>query len=582
MHFAPLQFFFFDVFFFGGMSTTAKILTINGMADLAFYYQDTSVYTPLTTHNTDVNELDERLDTLEVASSQLQSEISAQEALINSIISRIGDVTSDDMSKILDWVAPVIDFTGDFADELLRYWLDQVSVKDWLKEFLTNQVIPPVGGEGEDDQNITQPDVPVDFRALSKNPFAVDRTNGMLNQDFGVTVDRDFNLLSTSTINVLDPGALTTGGPFGAAYSMIMTNAAKYEIANLSNMSLRMNTGTFDQQISTALLSASNAIIAGRQVLTSRSNAEVSTLSIIDEAEDPLLGISTTASILTDGSAKFHSLNVNDNLIVRPNGDVLLNGQLVMTGSGRHIVADEDVIPSSSRAKLSDIQAGNLGKPDIHGFDKEINQYSSTDKTDPLAFIGVDNRGEIITALHPEMSTSIAGSMSEAASRAQSICGIGDFQRIFSVSEDEMFDIDISTGQVIGATVAPPVVTIQAPAPLIVEATAAPSRSDSFADVFVEPVNAPLHMLNFNIFQKPDGPFFGVVNQFTAQDNAWSIEIEQEVQNLPWALALNDSFSKLAMRDHIGLTNADVYVGIGTQADPTNILDDGLDDYWQV
>lgn len=541
--------------------------------DLDWYYSNNAINTANFVEfdvftNSMVN-LDSRITSVQLANSNAQAILTE---MINKLTpSNVFQSPQEEEAwrKWLDVLDPVIGFGGELLDELFRYWLDQQGIRDKLFDLVGDAIGDQIADGADPSQIIDVPEKQVDFRSLSHNPFATDRTKGEINKSYGVTVDRDLNLLSTTKLNVVDPGVIQSNA-FGAAYSQIMSDAAKYPILDLSNLSCALKVGTFE----------SNVVVAGSNVLRENTLVKLDSLHILNLAEDPLLGSQVTAQIDNDGAARFKTLNINGNFSVRESGDVLLNGKLIGTRDGRLVVSDEDVIPVAGRTSLSDIQAGNLGAPNIHGFDKNLNQISSADKADPLAFLFEENREVLLNRTHSEQLPTIGESISDATARVQQATGIGDFQRVWSFEDEDedLFEIDIHTGRVITVDTPPITATVMAPAPLIAEAAPEPIRTDSFSDILETPIeNAPLHFLNFgNIFQNvdkfQDNSTFSRVNAFTAEDNAYSIELQQEISMIPTASILDDGFAKLAMRNHIGLTEFDSFSALASRPNVANIL----------
>jgi hypothetical protein len=246
---------------------------------------------------------------------------------------------------------------------------------------------------------------------LASNCFAIDRTAGRIHKDWGVTVDRDLNLLSSANVNILDPGAVAQSDAFGVAYSGIMTNAAKFPIMNMNDISLKFHKGTFDQQLSASNFTTSNIICKNFR---------------IQEIDDGVFGKSVPAEIKEDGSCSVTSLNVAQNFVVRQNGEVLINGKLVSTGGGSLLVEDTCVLPSSSKCDLESLACGNIGKHDVADFVGNTVLHGDGERSDPLAFMSLEdsaNRAEMLHMTHPEFEATSAESISRAMSRMSSIKG---------------------------------------------------------------------------------------------------------------------------------------------------------------
>lgn len=145
--------------------------------DLSYYFADNgpdlSVYTPLVTHNNDMNEFDERVDVLEAGAATLSAQLEAMR-------SNVGDLTEDDVFKWKDLLNPIIDIGTGFGSELSKHWLDQSGVKEKLLDLVGKGLNDAVGGdEGgvpDPDNTVDVPAVSTDFRKLVRNPWIVERT----------------------------------------------------------------------------------------------------------------------------------------------------------------------------------------------------------------------------------------------------------------------------------------------------------------------------------------------------------------------------------------------------------------------
>lgn len=515
-----------------------------------------SNYTPLPVHYADVNRIDSNLLRLQ---------------------NKMAPLSDDDVLSWRDFLDPVGDIVGDIGSEVFGHYLNQLGIKEILKNTIDDLI--GAAGNAIGDSNIdpsdfvTRPTVAVDFRALTSNVFAVDRTIGKLNKSYGVTIDRDLNLLTNCKLNVLDPGAIQASEAFGVVYSQIMSDAAKWEVFNGSNLSIRLNTGNFINSIRTPLVTASN-------VACSNVTTNTMTLSnLVVNVPDSLLGTTGAAQINNDGSSQFYKLNINNNFIVKEDGSLSVNGNTVITSGGRLVVYEDDVLSASSRYKLKDVLSGNIGKNDIFDFSKDLPTYDERTTTAPLSMDQIFDsieRQRTQKIVMPEMQNSISGSLSSASSRAASISGLPP-DRVFSLAESDMssgcWDIDLGTGVVNNAP------------PRLASITPESVRVDSFSDVFGgELVDAPMHV---QMYKGPmpsqqdlwgDRPAFGVANQFMADENAFPIDIDINFNNQDWAQLFSPNIGQSsAMEQHLGLTAKDTMVSIGsTIADPVNTLLDSL------
>jgi hypothetical protein len=549
------------------------------MADLNYYFgvgmDSTSLYTPLQTHVKDLNDVDERLDILE---SENQSQITK----ISQLETRIGPLTDDDAKTWHDFIAPVITGGADVLSDLFTYWLNQQDVKKWLTDLLARQLgIPPDGDTVviEPDQILAAPEIPVNFLTLSSNCFAVDRTTGQIHKDWGVTVDRDLNLLSSGNVNILDPGTLTQSDAFGVAYSGIMTNTAKWQIMNMNDISLKFHKGTFDQTLGASNFTSSNIKCKSFR---------------IQEIDDGVFGVTVPAEIREDGTISATSLNIaNNNFVVRENGEVLVNGKLVCTGGGSVLVEDSCILPSSSKCDIESIACGNLGKPDVADFVGNTVLHGDGERSDPLAFMSLadsTNRAEMLHLTHPEFEATSAESISRAMSKMSSIKGTGpqDWRDTFyDDDEDSFWEIDIHTGKVIDPSDFANNLTVPAPLPkLAYPISKAPIVMPQIEDHPLEyyfgeeAENAPLHWLNFGVLFPKINRFednaFAPVLEF--EDNAvWNTEAERQNS---WTKVLSVLFKQTsgpeAMQEHIGLDKTDTLFSFGSAADWPNV-DDGTD-----
>lgn len=549
------------------------------MADLNYYFSESAstLYTPLQTHIKDLNDVDERLDILE---SDNQSQISQ----ISTLTTKIGPLTNDDATTWHDFIAPVITGGADIFSDLFTYWLNQQDVKKWLTDLLARQLgITPDGDTVviEPDQILAPPEIPVNFLTLSSNCFAIDRTAGRLYKSWGLTLDRDLNLLSSGNVNIVDPGAVTVSEPFGVAYSSIMSDSAKWQIMNMNDISLKFHKGTFDQSLGASNFTASNIKCKSFR---------------IQEVDDGVFGVTVPAEIREDGSCSVTSLNVaNNNFVVRENGEVLVNGKLVCTGGGSVLVEDSCILPSSSKCDIDDIASGNFGKPDVADFVGNTVLHGDGERADPLAFMSLENnanRAEMLHLTHPEFEATSAESISRAMSKMSSIKGATSVpqdwrETFYDDDEDDYWEIDIHTGKVVDPSDFVNNVTVPAPLPKIAyPISKAPIVMPEIEDHPLEhyfgeaPENAPLHWLNFGVLFPKINQFednaFAPVLEF--EDNAvWNTEAERQNS---WTKILSVLFKQTsgpeAMQQHVGLDKTDTLFSFGSAADWANV-NDGTD-----
>lgn len=548
-------------FFFDGTPNAPYGAALNNYTTLTTHYSDLdtvnvrlaglSNYTLLTTHNFDINTINAKLAGLS---------------------NKVGPLTEDDAYNWRDFVGPITDFVGDFGSELFKYWLDQSGVKDKLLDIVSDLANKATGTDevaredNDGDQIVDAPDLQVDFRKLRNNVFAVDRTVAKNRKSWGLTLDRDFNMLSTATFNVLDPGAIQNSETFGVTYSPVMSDAAKWEIFNASNMTIRMNHGNFSNAVRTSNVFSSNVACSN----FSASNVTLSNLVV--NSPDALLGTTGVARINNDGSMQAYRLNVNNNFVVAEDGSVSVNGVTVITSGGRVVSYDDDLLQGASRYKLNDVLSGNIGSVDVLDFSSNLPTYDERETTAPLNFDQIYDKIQrelTLKSVHSEtMASSVSGSLSSASSRAQSVSGMS-FDRVWSLAESDMssgaWEIDINTGTVIGAP------------PRLASVTPEPPRVDSMSSVFGELVNAPMH---FTPPRPPtqaelwgDTPAFGWANQFTADENAWSTEVDLANVNIDWSKVMNVIFGQNSgLETHLGLTSRDTHIAIQKLPDPTNVV----------
>jgi hypothetical protein len=475
--------------------------------DGVYYFDDTanilaSQYTPLLTHNADVTQIDSRLDLLEASDSTQGSILAAQAVSLSNIINKPGN--KDDFPWT-DVFGPVLTGGADILGDLLQHWLGNQSFKDFLKDFLAKQIgtgVPDV--DINDDDILDMPEVPVDFRRLASNCFVVDRSATQSNvQNFGVTVDRDFNMLSGKKFNLLDPGVLMPSA-FGAAYNpMVMSAGAKFPIMDFTgnNIDLQFKTGTFKQRVTTSNFEASNMTvsdfyankISGTDVAAYTVTGVTVNASTFGSSNLTIYGkddfvdgvVNKNATIKNDGTASFQALSINkNNFEVKSDGSVHINGLMVITSSGKVLVHDDEIISSGHRYKMDDVLSGNIGSTDTYAFSKDVALWDTAEVATPLNMANTANEDEMLKILMGEMSESITESLNSTLDRVSSVTGVSDFKRVYSLDDDEddFWEIDLVTGKVKNA-------------PALVEAPALElTRTDSFSDIFSAPlVNAPLH-----------------------------------------------------------------------------------------
>lgn len=554
-------------------------------------------YTPISVHTFAVNELDERIDVLE-------SNDSAQGALItglNVTVSNLKNKPGNNDGFPWDQVyGPILDGATDVLGELLQWWLSNQSFKDFLADFLAKSVgtAPGIDVDLDDDNILDMPDVPVDFRRLACNCFAIDRSVSQSNaQNWGVTCDRDFNVLSGKRFNIIDPAVLATTSPFGAAYNtLLMTTGAKYPVMDFTSNKIDLNfkTGTFSNTLTTSNLFGSNATfsdlysnkIGGTTITGSTVSGTVVNSAqfagsnvTIYQKDDFVDGVTnTTAVIKSDGSASFRALSVNkNNFEIKSDGSVHVNGLMVITSAGKVLVHDDDVIASSHRYNLDDMLSGNIGSSDTYGFSKDVALWDTAETAAPLNMANVTNDDDMLKILCGEMRESITESVDSTISRASSVSGVSDFKRVYSLddTEDDAWEIDLVTGKVINA---PPV--IESPGLELV-------RTDSFSDIFnAEIVNAPLHCPELNVMKSwvaANDPltFDAYDDQAFPDTNLWldedayptSVEVlDEKTSNL---MKIFESYfdNRRRATTYLGIDEGDM-IDLGELPDPPNFVEE--------
>ena len=571
--------------------------------DGAFFFDDTynilaTNYTPLTIHVNDVNAIDERLDVLEASDTSQSSLIASQTVTLSNLVNK--PVNNDDFPWT-DVFGPVLTGGADILGDLLQHWLGDQSFKDFLKDFLAQQIgsgVPDV--DINDDEILDMPDVPVDFRRLASNCFAIDRSVTQSNvQNFGVTVDRDFNMLTGKKFNLLDPAVLMPS-PFGAAYNpSVMSAGAKFPIMDFSNnvIDLRFKTGTFTQYLTASNFEASNVSFsdcftnkfsATDAYATSLTGATVNSTNFntsniaIFGRDDFVEGvINQNATIKSDGTAAFNALSINkNNFEVKSDGSLHVNGLMVISSAGKVIVYDDDVIASSHRYKMGDMLSGNIGATDAYAFSKDVALWDTAEVAAPLNMANVSNDDEILKILMGEMSESISESLQDTIDRVSSVTGVSDFKRVYSLddTEDDSWEIDIVTGKVKSA---PPIV--QSPALELI-------RTDSFSDIFSAPlVNAQLHspeadvIRNFiaandpNSFDVYDAPAFPQTN-FAFEDDAFPVAstVLDEKTDALMSIFENYFDNRKRLTTYLGIAQGDLIELPDMPDPPNNVPENGF------
>lgn len=583
--------------------------------DLSYYYtpsvtatasvitSNLSAYLPVSIYNVDKLLVDGRFDVIEGAQSNLQMDVSALEAeyvTLSNICVNVSGLSKRDSDTWHDFIGPIINTATDFGSELFEYYLRRLDPKqvfsDIFKQLMNAGQDPDVIIQDDDDE--LPPAVQTDFRLLSSNVFATDRTLGRVHKSWGVTLDRDFNMLSGSKLSLLDPGALTTTGSFGANYSAVMSDAAKYPIMDFSNISLDFNLGTFRQSLLTSNFAASNIVVNN---LIS-SNVTCRKLKVTDGSTD-LLGGSMPAEINQDGSASMYALNVNNNFLVRPNGDVLVNGKLVIDGRGSVICYDDAVLPATAGYQLSDLLSGNIGSDDLMDFADYQPNYSEQETTAPLNFSGCVNKDDALQIVLPEMAPSDTASVYDALSRAQSTAAsvtasLGTnaslppqptVGRVFSLDENDLFDIDISTGKYVGETEPSKTSrTLPKAPPNVAEAETEALGMQAFSR-FVgasDLTNAPLHGFGQSFmthagFAATDKPAFPGAYSFTPEDNMWNQSVIVAKENGPWVRLAEIAIEAVeTMEQHVGILPKDEFIQVQPKPDPPNAGEDEEINLW--
>lgn len=583
--------------------------------DLSYYYTpaiSASNFVPTQLYLKDNSDIDERLDLLESTDVGTASQIAAINTKLagwSNIIFNVSGLSKEDSDKWHDFIGPIItggaDILGDVFGHFLNSYKDQFkdALKDALKDLLGSQDINI--GVGEDDDILTPPDNMVSFKTLSSNLFAFDRTVGQIQKNFGCTLDRDLNLLSTSKLNIVDPGTITANTPYGTGFSTIMSSNALYPIMDFTDMSFRMKSGQITSNLALSNAACSNFF-----------SSNVSSKYIkVSSGETDLLGASLPAEIQSDGSGKFYSLNVNNNLIIRPDGSVIVNGVTVIAPSGRPVVYDDQVLPSAAGYNLDDVLSGNIGSDDILDFCNFAPSYGDEEIRSPLSFAYMLNQEDATRIALPEHAASDASSVSFAISRAQSEASsvqaalpsynslpsqpsvasvfsldlnqLADLEdTVNDLDEDDAWEIDLVTGKVINPST--PVTTAVAPPPVVVQPASLAERMGSF-DRFVgdTAVNAPLHWVGGNTaFQSTlgfnDSPAFPIAYQFNDEDNAWPATVHATLEDEAWKNVLNIAEQHLNMANHVGLTKSDELVVVAAQGDPPPLLSFGSDAFAQT
>lgn len=563
------------------------------MSDLSYYYTPAptgSNYVPTDLYTVDQTDLDERLDLLEAATSNLNAglvDLNARYAAWSNIIYNVSNISHDDAIKWTDFLGPVTDVVGDFGSDLLKYYLDRLNWKevfaDQLKKLLNAD--PDVNVEVQDDDILATPDTIVDFRTLGSNVFAFDRTVGRIQKHFGCTVDRSLNLLSTSTLNVVDPGTLTSNSVYGVAFSPMMSSNALWTVMDCSNLSLRLNKGTFSNELNTSNFFCSNV---------GTCNITTNHIKVTDGAVD-LLGGSLPAEIKSDGAARFYELNVNNNFIVRANGDVLVNGMLVITGAGRVVAYDDQVLPASSGYGLDDVLSGNIGADNTLDFCNLQPIYGDAETSTPLAFTDCENKNDATRVVNdPQMSATDAETISLAVSRATSASTeymlpmppsissqisvdsmfdlvAKEYDQIMGDDEEDLFDIDIATGLVTNPA-STGVAHLHAPPPVVAEPATLASRMSSLNRFLQEadPTNAEIPHYDMPHYTKATDYSKMLLQQYL--DGGYSGELNTGMKQEAWNALLNVVENNLnSYVNHLGLTDNDLYMRLPVQDNLANI-----------
>lgn len=566
--------------------------------DGAFYFDDTqsvlaSSYTPLSLHVNDVNQIDERLDLLEATDTSQGALIAAHTVSLSNLVGKPSNKDDFPWGPIF---GPILDGAGDVLGSLLQHWLNNQSFKDFLRNFLASQLGTGQGVDVDvnDDSELDLPEVPVDFRRLTCNCFAVDRSVSQSNvQGFGVTVDRDFNIITGKMFNLVDPAVLMPS-PFGAAYNtMVMSSGAKYPIMDFTSNKINLNfkTGTFSNSLITSNFEASNAIftdcysnklegtfVTGMNVTAQTLNTNVfggSNVTIYGK-DDFVDGVTNAnAQIKSDGTASFQALSVNkNNFEVRSDGSVFVNGLMVISSSGKVIVYDDDVINSSHKYKLDDMLSGNIGSSDTYGFSKGVALWDTAECAAPLNMTNSANSDDMLKILMGEMRESITESIDSTISRASSVSGVSDFKRLYSLDdvEDDAWELDLVTGKITNAP------------PLMERPGLEVTRSDSFSDIFSAPlVNAPLHVpelnnlkswvatndgLSFDLF---DDPAFPDTN-FWGDEDAFPITNAVLDDKTEALMKVFESYfdNRRRLTTYLGIEQGDL-IDLGNPPDPPNV-----------